>query len=352
MTGRDMTALLLEQVQKATAHNMPVTIEGQGSKRFYGHTAAENTACLQISGHSGVIEYEPGELVIRVRAGTPLADVNQLLSSNRQMLAFEPPDFENRSTMGGVIASGLSGPRRPYAGSARDFVLGVRMITGHGEVLEFGGQVMKNVAGYDVSRLVTGSLGTLGLILDVSLKVLPEPEAEVTLGLPIARQELQSRLRSMQDMFPLSAAAHQDGVLYLRLSGSEAAIQSARQKTGGEETDSGFWQKLNTLACFSSAKELWRISVAPASQIFLKEAEVIDWGGGLRWLVDPGFDPREQLAGEDGHATLVKYAEAKLPAGVELFHPLPPHVLNLHQRLKQQFDPAGVFNPGRMYRAF
>lgn len=350
MMSKDISDSLLATVQHAIEHRSPLQIKGGESKQFYGYPATAETDSLDMAEHQGVMDYSPDELVIRVRAGSRLSDINRLLRDNGQMLPFEPPGFSGETTIGGVIASGLSGPRRPWAGSARDFVLGVTLITGQGEMLEFGGQVMKNVAGYDVSRLVTGSMGTLGVILDVSLKVLPAPELEVTRVIEITRQDFQSHLRSIQRDIPLSAASHQDGLLSLRLSGSEAAVEAARKITGGEETGNDGWDQLNKLACFADIDNLWRISLAPASSLFLNEALLIDWGGGIRWLADPGYDPREVLTGEDGHATLMKYDVETLASGIGIFQPLSEPLLGIHQRLKHQFDPAGIFNPGKMYR--
>lgn len=350
MFSEDSSANLLVQVKEAIERRSPLTIEGCGSKRFYGYPPSPELDRLDVSAHRGIIDYEPVELVMHVRAGTRLSEINQLLSDNNQLLPFEPPDFDATATIGGVVASGLSGPRRPWAGSVRDYVLGVTLITGRGEILVFGGQVMKNVAGYDVSRLLTGSLGTLGIILDVSLKVLPAPEVEITCAFAVSCQEFQARLQSMQRNLPLSAAAYQDGFLKVRFSGSEAAVSAAVQKTDGEDTDNGYWKNLNTLECFTAVKNLWRVSVAPASKLFLEDAAVIDWGGGIRWLADPGYDPRKVLAGEDGQATLMKYDKDSLSSGIEIFQPLHEPLLGIHHRLKQQFDPAGIFNPGRMYR--
>jgi len=351
MNSKDLSSTLLAQAQEAIKHQTPLSIKGCGRKNFYGYPPSPDLNRLDASVHRGIIDYEPAELVMHVRAGTRLFEINQLLGDNNQLLPFEPPDFDTNSTIGGVIASGLSGPRRPWAGSVRDYVLGVTLITGRGEILEFGGQVMKNVAGYDVSRLLTGSLGTLGIILDVSLKVLPAPEVEITRSIAVSRQEFQARVQSMQRNMPLSAAAYQDGYLRIRLSGSEVAVNAAEQSTGGEEEDNAYWDKLNTLECFAGVRNLWRVSVAPASKLFLEEATVIDWGGGIRWLADPEYDPRKLLAGEDGHAILMKYDKQSLSSGIEIFQPLHEPLLGIHHRLKQQFDPAGIFNPGRMYRS-
>ena len=350
MNSKDLSSTLLAQVQEAIKHQTPLSIKGCGSKNFYGYPPSPDLNRLDASVHRGIIDYEPAELVMHVRAGTRLFEINQLLGDNNQLLPFEPPDFETNSTIGGVIASGLSGPRRPWAGSVRDYVLGVTLITGRGEILEFGGQVMKNVAGYDVSRLLTGSLGTLGIILDVSLKVLPAPEVEITRSIAVSRQEFQARVQSMQRNMPLSAAAYQDGYLKVRLSGSEAAVSAAVQKIDGEDTDNAYWENLNTLECFTGVKNLWRVSVAPASKLFLEDAAVIDWGGGIRWLTGPAIDPRNALTAEDGHATLMKYDRESLSSGIEIFQPLAEPLSSIHKKLKQQFDPVGIFNPGRMYR--
>lgn len=351
MLSNDITESLVEQVSEALGHESPLVIEGGGSKAFYGYPQSADLQRLHTVEHRGVIDYSPDELVIHVRAGTPLSEVKQLVRDNGQMLAFEPPDFGGNATIGGVIASGLSGPRRPYAGAARDFVLGLTLITGAAEVLTFGGQVMKNVAGYDVSRLVTGALGTLGVILDVSLKVLPAPELEVTRTIAVARHEFQALLQSMGRHIPISAAAHEDGYLSIRVSGSETAVTAALGKLAGEEKENAYWDQLNNLDYFVDASELWRVSVAPGSGAMLEEAALVDWGGGLRWVSEPEICPRKKLAGE-GHATLMKYNARFLDSGLDIFQPLGEPLAGIHQRLKQQFDPAGIFNPGRMYRDF
>ncbi len=348
MTG-GFTQSLLEQVQEAIGHKSPLVIEGGGSKKFYGYPQPDVLKRLYTSDHQGVIDYSPDELVIHVRAGTPLSEVRKLLADSGQMLAFEPPDFAGNATIGGVIASGLSGARRPFSGALRDFVLGTTVITGSAEVLTFGGQVMKNVAGYDVSRLIAGSLGTLGVILDVSLKVLPLPELEVTLTIPVSRGGFQVLLQSMRQSVPVSAAAHEGDHLRVRLSGSEISVTAAVKELGGEEIDNSYWDQVNNLERFGEIEQLWRISVVPGSDILLEEAALVDWGGSLRWLVQPGFSPRERLK-KNGHATLMKYKAASLAPGLDIFQPLVEPVAGIHQRLKKQFDPAGIFNPGRMYR--
>jgi glycolate oxidase FAD binding subunit len=341
---------LVDQVKNAIEHQNPLVIEGGGSKQFYGYPPPDELPRLSTAEHTGVIDYAPDELMMRVRAGTPLSEINQLLRENNQFLAFEPPEFNHKTTIGGVIASGLSGPRRPFAGSVRDFVLGVTLITGSGDVLSFGGQVMKNVAGYDVSRLVTGAMGTLGVILDVSLKVLPAPELERSVVRSVKVEDFQSVMLSIRKNLPLSAVAHENGLLRLRVSGSEIAVEEAMLELGGEETGNEYWDRLNTLTHFTASKELWRVSLKPTSKLYLDEAALIDWGGGLRWMVDPVKDVREILKNEDGHATLVKHQVKEGIPGVEVFQPLGQPLQAIHQRLKSRFDPLGIFNPGRMYQ--
>jgi glycolate oxidase FAD binding subunit len=343
---------LVDQVKDAIEHQNPLVIEGGGSKNFYGYAPPDELPKLGVAEHRGVIDYAPDELMIRVKAGTPLSEINQLLGENNQFLAFEPPEFTPKTTIGGVIASGLSGPRRPYTGSVRDYVLGVTLITGSGDVLSFGGQVMKNVAGYDVSRLVTGAMGTLGVILDVSLKVLPAPELERTVVRPVLVEDFQSVMLSIRKNLPLSAVAHENGLLRLRVSGSAIAVEEAMLELGGEETGNEYWDRLNTLVHFTASKELWRVSLKPTSKLYLNEAAVVDWGGGLRWMVDPVKDVREILKNEDGHATLVKHQVKEGIPAAEIFQPLGQTLQGIHQRLKNRFDPLGIFNPGRMYQGF
>ena len=278
---------LVDQVKDAIEHKNPLVIEGGGSKKFYGYPSPDELPKLSIAEHKGVIDYAPDELMLRVRAGTPLSEINQLLRENNQFLAFEPPEFNHKTTIGGVIATGLSGPRRPYAGSVRDFVLGVTLITGSGDVLSFGGQVMKNVAGYDVSRLVAGAMGTLGVILDVSLKVLPAPELERSIARAVPVEDFQGFMLSIRKNMPLSAAAHENGLLRLRVSGSKTAVETAMLELEGEETGNEYWDRLNRLTHFTGSNELWRVSLRPGSRLFLDEAVIIDWGGGLRWMIDP-----------------------------------------------------------------
>jgi glycolate oxidase FAD binding subunit len=346
---------LIEQfqhrIQRAAATGTPLRLRGGGSKDFYGQSLQGEL--LDTTAFHGVLDYEPSELVVTVRCGTPLAELEALLATHGQMLAFEPPQFAAASTVGGMVASGLSGPRRASAGAVRDFVLGVGMMNGRGEVLHFGGQVMKNVAGYDVSRLLTGSLGTLGLILQVSLKVLPLPRGEASLRFEMSEIDALAKLNAWAGQpLPISASAWQGGVLTLRLSGAEAAVRAARRTLGGAlvSDDGAFWRSLrdHRHAWFDDAP-LWRLSLpSTASALILGGEQLIEWGGAQRWLkAAPGQADaiRRSVAAAGGHATLFRQCERD---GTPVFHPLAPALARIHQRLKAEFDPAAIFNPGRM----
>lgn len=343
----DIAQHLAEQVMEAVAAKMPLAIAGAGTR------AAPDPGGkpLPVSGHHGIVDYEPRELYITARAGTSLAAIEAELAGSGQMLAFEPPRFAANSTLGGAIASGASGPRRPYAGAARDFVLGCRIINGRGETLRFGGQVMKNVAGYDVSRLMVGAWGTLGTLLEISLKVLPLPQASLTV---VREYPLDLALLRMRELagkpIPVDASCHLDGKLYLRLSGSEAAVEAARRKLGGDalENAAAFWQHLRDrqLPFFAGPQPLWRLSLPPARPpLNIEGPWLVEWGGAQRWLktdIDAG-QVRLTTAQAGGHATLLRVAD------IPVFHPLPPALLALHRSVKQAFDPHGIFNPGMSF---
>jgi len=331
----------------------PLRLRGGGTKDWYGQ--ALNGEVLDTRVNSGIVSYEPTELVITARCGTPLAEIEALLAQHKQMLAFEPPRYEG-STIGGVVASALSGPRRASAGAVRDFVLGAVLMDGRGEVLRFGGQVMKNVAGYDVSRLLAGSLGTLGLILEVSLKVLPVPLREASLRFEMSEIDAIMRLNEWAGQpLPVSASCWHQGVLSLRLSGADAAVEAAQRKLGGhplaDDDASAFWASLRDQTHnYFSGGSLWRMSVpSHASAIILRGEQLIEWGGAQRWLkVDEAAQAesiRRTVAATGGHATLFRGGDKS----VGVFHPLAPAVAKIHERLKQSFDPNGIFNPGRMY---
>jgi glycolate oxidase FAD binding subunit len=353
---QDIVQQFSETIRSAATRKISLRIRGGGSKDFYG--AALNGEILDTRPYSGIVQYEPTELVITARTGTPLAEIEAALKDRGQMLAFEPPYFGNRATLGGCIAAGLSGPRRAATGAARDFMLGVRMLDGHGNDLRFGGQVMKNVAGYDVSRLMSGSLGTLGLLLEVSLKVLPLPPAEATLRFELPEDKAIQMLNQWAGKpLPISASAYTGGELGLRLSGAAAAIEAACKKLGGARIDDAqaeqFWIGIReqTDTFFRSNTPLWRLSVKSTTPpLKLPGGQLIEWGGALRWLksdVD-AKTIRDAAASAGGHATLFRASDKS--AGV--FQPLTPALLKVHKQLKQTFDPAGIFNPGRLYPDF
>ncbi len=340
-----------ERVQDAAASRTTLAIRGGGSKQFYGRAIQGET--LAVGEYSGIIDYTPSELVISARAGTPLSELENQLAEQGQMLPFEPPHFGASATLGGTIACGLSGPRRPWAGAARDFVLGINCISGKGEYLRFGGQVMKNVAGYDLSRMLTGSLGTLAVLLDIHLKVLPRPEISTTVQQSCSETESLQRLYQWAGKpIPLSGGCFMNGQLTVRLSGTKPGVQAAANTLGGDVLDSAevFWQDLREqrLEFFSGDTPLWRLSVPPACEpLQLEGQSLIDWGGAQRWLKTdlPAATIRATVEKSGGHASLFSGGDRES----DVFQPLPPALLALHQRLKQSLDPAGILNPGRMY---
>ncbi len=350
---------LIEHIRAAHAESSPLIIQGGGSKTFYG--SADEGEILSARVLTGVIDYQPKELVLTARAGTPLTEIEALLAEQNQMLAFEPPHFGGPATLGGSIAAGLSGPRRPYAGAARDFVLGVRIIDGTGQPLRFGGQVIKNVAGYDVSRLMVGALGTLGLITEVSLKVLPRPAACATLQFELAEAAAIEKMNQWAGQpLPLSATSWHTGLLSVRLSGAPSAVQAAQARLGGEplKDASAFWQRLRdqTTPFFDKRPStqnqgLWRLAVKCSTlPLNLGDCQWIEWGGAVRWLVSdrPAATLRETAHRAGGHATLFR---GEMPVD-GAFTPLSPALFTLHRNLKQRFDPKGILNRGRLYPDF
>ncbi|MFN3883750.1 MAG: glycolate oxidase subunit GlcE [Rhodocyclaceae bacterium] len=345
----DLTQQLIERVKGATA---PLCFRGGGSKDWYGN--APQGEVLDLRGHAGIIAYEPSELVITARCGTPLAEIESALAEKGQCLPFEPPRFAAESTIGGVVAAGLSGPRRASAGALRDYLLGVKLLDGRGRELVFGGQVMKNVAGYDVARLMAGSLGTLGLLLEVSLKVMPLPTACVTLRFETTQAEALERLgRWAGQPLPIAASCWHDGILTLRLAGARAAVEAAKLKLGaGETAPESFWDALRDQRLpFFASEMLWRLSLPPtAPPLELPGEQLIEWRGGLRWLKSdaPAETVRAAAAAAGGHATLWR-GPSELKHRVGAFAPLSEPLMRLHKNLKAAFDPQGLFNPGRLY---
>ena len=341
-----------ETIGKAAAEHTHVRIRGSGAKDFYGLALIGDV--LDTRPCCGILEYEPTELVLTARAGTPLRDVEAALAKNRQMLPFEPPHFGAAATLGGSVACGFSGPRRAASGSTRDFVLGVRMLNGLGEDLHFGGKVMKNVAGYDLSRLMTGSFGTLGLITEVSLKVLPVPGQELTLRLEMDEAAaLDSMSLWAGKPLPLSASCHVNGAVYVRLSGAGSAVEAARRKIGGERVADGttFWQSIReqTHPFFAGTAALWRLSIKPTTAPLGLGPQLIEWNGGLRWFsanISPSLAfETAQRAG--GYATLFRGGDKRL--GIQR---LPANLLAIHKKLKRVFDPEGILCPGRIHADF
>jgi glycolate oxidase FAD binding subunit len=351
-----MLAAFQERIREAAARGAPLRLRGGGSKDFYG--GALDGEVLPTRGHAGVVSYEPTELVITARCGTRLEELEATLAANGQMLAFEPPRFGADATLGGCVAAGLSGPRRAAAGAVRDFVLGARLLDGRARELSFGGQVMKNVAGYDVSRLLAGSLGTLGLILEVSLKVLPRPAAELTLQLELSEDKaLEALNRWAGQPLPISASAWRGGLLRLRLSGAPSALQAAAKRIGGRPVDPAqagrFWSGVreHADAFFAGDAPLWRLSLpSQVPALGLAGEQMIEWNGALRWLRTRADAAAVRAAAQraGGHATLFRAADKAAGA----FTPLSPVLLRLHRELKAAFDPAGIFNRGRLYPEF
>lgn len=348
---KNFIADLQARVKHHAAHRFPLSISGTATKIFYGGKIVGEP--LVLSSYSGIIDYQPRELVLTVRAGTPLAVIETVLAAEKQMLPFEPPYFGEGGTIGGIVASGLSGPRRPYVGAVRDFILGTRLLNGKGEVLRFGGRVIKNVAGYDVSRLMSGAMGSLGILLDLTFKVLPRPVAEITLCFEANQTDAIQRINEWAGKpLPLSATMWYQGKLMVRLSGGKN-LATVPQKMGGEKISdhiaAAHWRNItnHTHVFFQGDMPLWRLSLPQtAAPLGLENPELIEWGGGLRWLRGD-FDAkilRSQIQALGGHATLFRGGDKS--AGV--FHPLDPVLAKVHRNLKNAFDPANILNRGRM----
>lgn len=354
MNNQDLSESLQAQISQAFEDRKPIKIRAGNSKAFY-HRDIDATE-VDVSQHRGILNYEPTELIITARAGTPLSEIEQALAANNQMLPFEPPHFGETATLGGAIATGLSGPRRPWTGSARDFVLGVRIINGKGEIIHFGGEVMKNVAGYDVSRLMTGAMGTLGVLLDISLKVLPKPPFEITFSRELDQKEaLQRMLEYNRQSLPFSGMCHDGNKLYIRLSGTEQPVMAAKQQLGGVTVDDSeaFWQSVRELQhpFFSKDAPLWRVSLPQATRLSaLPGEQFLDWGGAQRWLyTDLDADSlRSKVAERNGHATLMRNGNKQ----DEIFHPLHGKLKQLQMNIKLSLDPNCILNPSVMYSDF
>ncbi len=348
LPDNDYTGQLLEQVHKAMNRRTALRIRGGDTKRHLGRNVDADE--LDTRNHTGIIRYDPAELVVTVRAGTRLHDLNQLLRKHGQHLPPEAPDYSGMATVGGMVASAVAGPRRPWSGSVRDFVLGCRVISAKGKHLRFGGEVMKNVAGYDVSRLLAGSYGCLGVLTEISLKVLPLPRASQSLQMTAdAESALTLLAQWKRENLPISGACHWDNVLHIRLEGGRASVEAACARIDATPVSDKIWEDLreHRLPFFQTAAPLWRLSVpANAPLVCLPGDALLDWGGAQRWLkTDASAGEIRDLARSlRGHATCYTPGITDDP-----FEPLQPEILRLHQRLKANLDPAGMFNPGRMY---
>ena len=369
-------AQITERVRAAVADQTPLRIRGGGTKDFHGRALRGDVLDTRLL--SGITSYEPSELVITARAGTPLAELEAALAAKGQCLPFEPPHFSPGATVGGMVAAGLSGPARASVGAVRDYVLGVSLINGKAEPLTFGGQVMKNVAGYDVSRLMAGSWGTLGLLTEVSLKVLPVAPAEATLRFECNQADALRKLHAWGGQpLPLNASCWvQDGgvgTLYVRLRGAVAAVQAACKSMGGTHLDNATTTPNNALdwsACrdhtlpwFAQRAQqpdlaLWRLSLpatAPVLPLPAAAQPLVEWHGALRWVQAPasaGDALRAAAEAVGGSASVFVAASAYPESASGQFDPKSAALAKIHARVKQAFDPAGIFNPGRLAAAW
>lgn len=348
----DQTETIRDRVRAAFESGTPLSIEGGGSKHFFGRAPVGEP--LAAGGHRGIVNHEPSELVLTVRAGTPVREVEAALDEHRQWLPFDPPRHGDcgSATIGGVVACALSGPARPWTGAVRDFVLGARIVNGRGDVLSFGGEVMKNVAGYDVSRLMAGALGTLGVLLEISFKLLPRPARDETRVFELtAGEAIRRGTRWARSPLPILGACHDGERLHLRLAGAEPAVAEAARRVGGEPGDRALWAALRDQRhpfFDPDGPPLWRFSV-PAHVPPLDGvpgATFVDWGGAQRWVRSDAPPPllRSAAVSAGGHAACFRGGDREQP-----FPPLAEGLDTLHARLKAAFDPAGILNPGRLY---
>lgn len=347
----DLAVPLAATVEAAYLTRTPLNICGAGTKSFLGRIAPDDKT-LDVTGHSGIIEYDPAELVLVARAGTTLKEINAALADNHQILGFEPPYADSGATLGGAVAAGLAGPRRAYTGAVRDFVLGACFINGKGEIIRTGGKVFKNVAGFDLFRPMARSMGTLGVLLDISLRVLPKPDLEHT----VIHEEKDehtaiSKMNQLSGKTQAVSAAAWDGhTIRIRLSGSAASIEDGWKQMGGEIlTEDNYWQDLNkfNLNFFKQQGRLWRISVAPMSgPLGADMQQLVDWGGAQRWLKgDQSAEiVRSRASRYGGHAECFSEDQS-----VPTYHPLATALLAANQRFKDALDPAGILNPGRIW---
>jgi len=333
---------IASEIESAYQSKTALQIQGGASKTFYGRPIGGQL--LSVADHSGIVEYEPSELYIKAKNGTTLLEIENTISEKNQILPCEPPSFNSNATLGGVVASGLSGPRRAHSGSVRDCILGTQILNGKGELLHFGGKVMKNVAGYDASRLMCGALGTLGVLTEVTLRLLPKPEEELTLILKLSAEAAITKVNQWANSpLPISATFYDGQNLYIRLSGSQTSTTAALTTIGGESYPRHleFWQSVKdqTHPFFHTDQSIWRISVPPSTpELSIAGEYIMEWNAGLRWYKSnlPDTELRNAVSNAGGHAT----------------YPISQATMNMHKNLKQIFDPAGILNPGRMFAEF
>ncbi len=364
---------LQEAVKTAHAEKTALEIVGGGTKRFYGEQPTGTS--LSVSEHSGVVEYYPDELIITVRAGTKFSELEQILAEQNQQVPFDPPRFGEDSTIGGMVASGLSGVARPWRGSLRDHLLYVKLLDGAGQILEFGGQVVKNVAGYDLFRLMSGALGTMGVLLEVSLRLRARPETRYTFSLETesSKAAIEMMNKLSRTPLPITGLFYHQNKLNLRLSGREVVLekladglshdfglkQDEIQKMSEVSATLNRWEQLrdHQLGFFQAAIQqkipLWRLSLPANTQLpeDVSDNLLLDWGGSqLWWKTDrPAAEIRAFAKQSGGFATLFRVPDELEKNRQNVFQPLPEQIFSVHQKLKQQFDPAGILNPGRLY---
>jgi glycolate oxidase FAD binding subunit len=352
---QDAIELWQQQIKEAAARGGKLTPRGGGTKAFLAPSHAGDAAShagdtldtLDTRAHAGIVEYDPKELVIVVKCGTRVADVEKTMADAGQMLAFEPPHFGEAATIGGLVATGISGPRRAYAGSVRDFVLGAKVIDGKGDHLAFGGKVMKNVAGFDVSRLLTGSFGTFGAITEVAFKCLPLPKAQETRVFEMnSAQAIDAMNRWYAEADPITATTWVNGKLYVRFAGAQPAVATAVKKRGGDalENDAVWWGdwREQRHAFFTNATEMHRVSCKSTATVLDDVACAIEWSGALRWLQaneETVAKVRYWATRAGGHASVWRGATTHASAAQSLSEPL----IAVHAKLKTSFDPYNVF---------
>ncbi len=349
----DSRETIAAQVRDAAEHKTALQLQGGNTKAWYGRSIQATPLCL--AGHSGIVEYEPSELYITARCGTPLSMIEQVISGENQMLPFEPPHFGAPATLGGAVAAGLAGPRRISGGGVRDCMLGAEIINGKGEYLRFGGRVMKNVAGYDASRLMCGSLGTLGVLMSVTLRLLPQPQREQTVVMAETPADAIHKMNAWAGTpMPITATFHDGENLHVRLTGSSSTIEKCQNEIGGDriEQSEHFWDRVReqTHEMFVPGVPLWRIRVPPSTRpLDLPEPCAMEWNGALRWYATQAEASTVRAIAREAGGQACQF---RGPPIDQVFHPLPPALLKIHERLKHAFDPAGILNPGKMYVQF